>query len=72
MATKKAIIKVCDVCEREAQDDGEMRFGGHPFNDWFHITRHGGATDLDSLRKKKEWDICSVPCLAELTKTIES
>jgi hypothetical protein len=71
MATKQATIKTCDVCKETATATDEPRYGGHPFNGWFHIKRHGGATDLESLRKVKEWDICSPACLKKLGNTIK-
>lgn len=71
MATKQAVIKVCDVCEETATATGEISFGGHPFDGWFHIDRHGGATNLKSLRKKKQWDVCSPDCLKKLGNTIK-
>jgi hypothetical protein len=71
MATKLETKIVCDVCKETTTDDGQTYYGGHPFNGWFHIDRHGGATDLASLRKQKDWDICSLKCLKKLAATIE-
>lgn len=70
MATKKEIVRVCDVCSKEARTGGEMWIGGHPFNGWFTVSQHGGSTTLDELRKKREWDICSAKCLSEMSNNL--
>ena len=62
MKRKQEILE-CDVCGRKVSDEGEAWFGGHPFSGWFHLTMHGGPTDLESLRSQKDWDICSKKCL---------
>lgn len=71
MSTKKATIKVCDVCEKKVSDGGETWIGGHPFSGWFEVNQHGGSTALHELRKKRDWDICSTKCLEELSKNLE-
>jgi hypothetical protein len=66
MATKKQTVKVCDVCKHEVVDSGEMWIGGHSHAGWFAIEKHGGPTDLMSLREQKYWDVCSIECLTKL------
>lgn len=71
MATKQEIVKVCDVCNQRVSDEGEVHFGGHPHQGWFEVERIGGATDLKSLKAKRDWDVCSVRCLALLAATLK-
>jgi hypothetical protein len=59
---KKAQIFICDQCGEEVSDGGETYIGGSPFNGWYHIERHGGSTDLASLRAQKDWDFCCDGC----------
>jgi hypothetical protein len=62
---KKAQIFICDQCGEEVSDGGETYIGGSPFNGWYHIERHGGSTDLASLRAQKDWDfvVMDVPLI---------
>ena len=66
MATRKETVKVCDACSKRVTDEGETHFGGHPHWGWFAIEKHGGKTDLESLREKRQWDVCGVQCLKKL------
>jgi hypothetical protein len=68
MATRKSTILKCDQCGKEVSDDGCAWIGGHPFSGWLSVKEHGGSTQLAELQRKKEWDICSLECLAALTK----
>ena len=70
MATRKETVKVCDVCKKQVSDDGEMQLGGHPHSGWFAVQKHGGPTDLKSLREQKEWDVCGIGCLLKLAKLL--
>lgn len=71
MATKKEVVKICDICEKRVVTGGQLYISGHPFNGWFAITQHGGSTTLHELRKKREWDICSEECLAKFAGDVD-
>jgi hypothetical protein len=62
---KKAKIRICDACQKEVSDDGEMRFGGSAFQGWLHLSLTDGSTQLDRLMAQKEWDFCCVNCLQD-------
>ncbi len=66
--TRKEVVKVCDVCGRKVSDEGEISFGGHPHAGWFAIDKHGGPSDLRSIRSPHHWDVCGTKCLLELAK----
>ena len=70
MATEKQTVKVCDVCKKKVVDSGEMWIGGHPHAGWFAVQKHGGPTNLESLREQKEWDVCGIKCLAKLAASL--
>jgi hypothetical protein len=55
----------CDMCGETAEADQDMYIGGHPFNGWYHLNQHGGSTQLQQLRKKRDWDFCSLKCLSD-------
>lgn len=68
MATRKEIVKTCDVCQKRVTDEGEIHYGGHPHAGWFKISMHGGPTDLRSLQHQMEWDVCSKKCYLKLAE----
>ena len=70
MSTRTEVVKTCDACGKRLSDDGEARYGGHPHNGWIHLNIHGGRTDLESLRKKKDYDVCGLGCLEELVRRL--
>lgn len=70
MTTRKETVRVCDVCKKRVSDEGEKYYGGHPHNGWFAIHQTGGSTDLDSLKKIRDWDLCSTACLNTLAANI--
>jgi hypothetical protein len=70
MATRKETVKVCDVCKKRVSDEGEMHFGGHPHAGWFKIEKHGGPTDLESLRSQHRFDVCGTECLVKLAQRL--
>ncbi len=72
MATLKETVKVCDCCKKRVSDTGEMHIGGHPHSGWFTVLMHGGPTDLESLKAKKEWDCCSAKCLMALAVRLDT
>ena len=65
MSSRKEHILICDSCGKEVSDGGGTWIGGHPHNGWLSVTRHGGDTTLESLKRKKHFDFCSVKCLKE-------
>ena len=68
METSKKVLK-CDVCGKTAEAEDTSYFGGHPWQGWFVLKERGGSTMLEELQRKKNWDICSVECLAKFSKT---
>lgn len=70
MATRKETVKICDVCKKRVTDEGETYFGGHPHAGWFAVEKHGGPTDLASLKAQKKWDVCGVECLRKLSASL--
>lgn len=55
----------CDQCGKtQSRDCSQQFFGGHPFNGWYHLNRHGGSTSLEDLQKESDWDFCGILCLS--------
>ena len=71
MATRKETVRICDVCQKSVTDSGELWIGGHPHNGWFSVRQSGGSTDLESLHKQRDWDVCSVKCLKALAEKLK-
>lgn len=58
--------RTCDHCGKYTTIDLESdSIGGHPFNGWFELQKHGGGTTLKDLREKGAWDFCSKVCLVK-------
>jgi hypothetical protein len=72
MATEKSVTKVCDVCGNRVVAPAEIFIGGHPHYGWFRVEKHGGRTDLESLRERSQWDVCGLGCLSRLANKIET
>ena len=70
MAQKTENIRICDICKVKVSDDGEIHYGGNPHQEWFTICQTGGSTQLRELKKKKEWDICSLKCLKKFVDSL--
>lgn len=67
MTTRKETVRVCDVCERRVSDEGEIQYGGSAHQGWFSVHRTSGKTDLGSLKAHRDWDVCGIGCLKQLT-----
>lgn len=70
MTTRKETVRVCDVCTRKVSDGGELHVGGHPHSGWFTVEQTGGRTTLGELKKRRDWDVCSIGCLNTLAANI--
>lgn len=68
MSERKIVSLICDQCGKRADHDGEIRYGGHPYDGWLEIHIHGGRTDLASLQRQRRYDVCSWKCAATLAK----
>lgn len=64
MKSKKEVLQ-CDMCDKWVESDEDMYIGGHPFQGWYHLNQHGGSTQLQELRKKRDWDFCSLQCISD-------
>lgn len=70
MTTRKETVRVCDVCKKKVSDGGELHIGGHPHTDWFTVEQTSGSTQLDELKKRRDWDLCSIACLQKLANDV--
>jgi hypothetical protein len=70
VSARKESILTCDNCGREVSDEGEISYGGHVHDGWYHLTRHGGSTALSELNRKRDWDLCGLKCLKAIQKEL--